>query len=209
MKTLILVFIWIHIAMMMVSCGKDDSGPEVNETVVPQAAQEAPKYSFDGSFESACVSGPDSKKIALDVSGSSQTLTVKEYIGVDCVTPRATAKITRTIAIVAKTTETSYSVDITWEKIELTIHDAATASANLYAITDWVVDVARDITGLTNNQANMYKMPAKGHVYYMTASFDGFSLTVEYMPWVLPAGEGLTAETRSTKQAAPFVMKKK
>lgn len=185
MKHIILI-----LALGLPSCGAADNKSDA-PAAIPTPTPEAPKYSFTGTYTSECKY---LEKLTLKNSGSLSEMIIEEYIDGLCTKPKYTTKVTRNIAISnTKITDTTYAVDLTYTKVEMTIYDADTAKEGWYGDSNWTVGETRDISGKSYQGITA---PSKNQTFYQAWKSDGSSFYVETPAWRLPADQGRDADHR-------------
>lgn len=182
----------------LVSCGTSSTSGDNAE-----AAPATSTLLFQGTYSSDCKY---MQKLTLKNEGTLSELIIARYLDGQCTEPSNMFKMTRTVVYHENTDKITFPVDLTWNKVEMTIQGTVTEDGT-YGYKDVVQNVPKDITGTVKIGGEI--IPATGTVMYQTWHQDGELLLIEAMPWTITDGSGKSADNRNFSMITnPYLSKK-
>lgn len=142
-----------------------------------ETTAEKKEYALNGTYTSECKY---MSKLVLKNEGTVSELVVYSYLDALCKDLKATGRYYRTAEVgpALKENANAYEVDITYDKVELTMEIEVDPEFEEYGMKGWKKGETRDITGLTNTLG--VTMPAKGQTYYQSWTYDQTFFKMEY-----------------------------
>lgn len=185
MKTGLIIFLWVHIAMMLLSgCGSQSSGndaPAAEEARGSKATTEKPSVDLKGTYSLTEVATVRTITVEFTEDKSTMTIFTNDYRG------HYTVVYVRGYDIGNALGASLYEINYVYESVTMIDHSQG--------------DKKTDYTGLN-------KYPKKGEIFYQVVSLADDNLTPEFLPQALDAWEARTSDKRSEKLSDAILKKK-
>lgn len=199
---------WILLLGLLaaIGCGKDGGGSsDSGDAAAPTVT------ALDGTWKSDCIEEGDGWYFTATMSNTagSGTSTIARYWSQPkCLYPTSSVVTTRSFVLGAKLAAVdAYAIDYTYEKVEATIKDQEIVDAanndSGYGYTDWVIDVAKDVTGKAYNDEATAEVAA-GFKSFNIVKIEADKLTFGDVA----TGNMQTAETRPTGLSSALILTK-